>query len=204
MSEPSTGDVLNVVLTEFKALRDEINQRATYCHTLITINIAASGTLAGIVIANPQQVELLLLLPLLNPVLGLLWIDHSYAIRNMGDYINNELKPAVRQVAARDPELLRWETYLDEHERTNKLLRFLPLGAPILAIFGAVPLMALARAYTEVGIDPRGFLWALGCLLTFAFLGLWTGLLVKPYIQGRPARMEQQQIAAAPRAADRA
>ena len=40
-------DQLNVVLTEFKALRDEINQRATYCHTIININVVAIGTIGA-------------------------------------------------------------------------------------------------------------------------------------------------------------
>ena len=47
MADSIVTDVLNVVLTEFRCLRDEINQRATYCHTLISINVLASGTLAG-------------------------------------------------------------------------------------------------------------------------------------------------------------
>lgn len=204
MPDPGPGDVLNVVLTEFKALRDEINQRATYCHTLININVVASATLAGLVLGNPRQIELLLILPVLSPVLGLLWIDHSYAIRNMGDYINTELKPAVARTVPRDPELLRWETYLDEHERKHKTLRFLPLGVPILVVFSAVPAFALVRAYTEIGFDWKaaldalcvfhwegvvrmfgwkGTLWALGFVLTLAFFLLWLVLLLTPYFQ---------------------
>jgi hypothetical protein len=115
--EVTAAEALQVIMNEFEALRDEVNQRATHCRTLIDINVLASGTIRGFVFENPQRVPLLLLIPVLSPVLGLLWLDHSYAIRTMGDYINDELKPAVMMAASVDTELLRWETYVDERER---------------------------------------------------------------------------------------
>jgi hypothetical protein len=176
----NAADVLKVALDEFKALRDEINQRATYCHTLINLNVLATGTLGGFVLSHPKRDELLLLLPVLNPVLGLLWLDHSYAIRNMGNYIDTEIKATVR-AAVDGARVLRWEEYLDEHEQRHKLLRFLPLGVPILVLFTAIPLIALARVRSSVGIGWGGAVWVLGAVLTVSFLLLWLVFMLTPY-----------------------
>ncbi len=189
MAEPAAADVLKVVMDEFKALRDEINQRATYCHTLININIVASTALVGVVLSYPNRVELLLILPILSPILGLLWIDHSYAIRNIGDYINEKLQPAVVDALKGGNDLLRWEGYLDEHERTQKkLLRVLPLGIPILVVFGAVPLLALIQSIRRIEFQVSAVLWVSGLLLTVAFLWLWFRLIFAPYIVPRTGK----------------
>jgi hypothetical protein len=186
MNAASTQDVLRVAMDEFKALRDEINQRATYCHTLININVVGTGTFAGFVLANPGRTSLLLLLPLLNPVLGLLWLDHSFAIRNMGDYINTKLKPVIAEAVGDEPKLLQWESYLDEHERGHKLLRFLPLGVPILVLFTGVPTIALVRVWGTIGVNWKGVVWVLGLALTISFLALWLTLLFQPWARLRP------------------
>jgi hypothetical protein len=170
---------LEVVITEFRCVRDEINQRASYCHTLISINILASGTLAGLAINNQT---LLLLLPILNPTLGLLWLDHSYAIRNMGNYIETEITPAISGIVQSDPKLLQWETYLKEHQSSSvgRLLRWLPLGVPILVMFSVVPLFALVQSFAQIGVDAKGVLWVAGFFLTVAFFALWRILIFAP------------------------
>jgi hypothetical protein len=191
MAQADTGDVLNVVLSEFKALRDEINQRATYCHTLININIVATGTLAGFVLNDPSGIELLLLMPVLSPVLGLLWLDHSNAIRNMGDYIAARVQTTIAETIPGHPDLLGWEAFLDEHEVGHKTLRFLPLGVPILAVFTALPTFALVRSFGELTSVWRWVLWFLGLFLTVSFLGLWIFFLLKPFLRRRgPSRSD--------------
>jgi hypothetical protein len=107
--DAAAGRRLEVLLAEFKALRDEINQRATYCHTIININVIASGTVASFALGGDDRLNLLLILPILGPVLGLLWLDHSWAIRGMGDYIAG-LAVRVNVEAAGDGTLLGWET----------------------------------------------------------------------------------------------
>ncbi len=181
---PSAADVLTVAMAEFKALRDEINQRATYCHTILNINVVATGTVAGLVLGNTSRLDLLLILPILGPVLGLLWLDHSYAIRGMGDYINDRLRPQVCD-AAGDQSLLGWEGYLDDFERRHKLLRFLPLGVPIVVLFAAIPTFALLRVVDVIGVDWRGAIWLVGLLLTVSYLTLLLLLLFAPYLRTR-------------------
>lgn len=176
---------LEVAMAEFKALRDEINQRATYCHTLLNINVVASGTVAGLALNNRDRILLLLILPVLNPVLGLLWLDHSFAIRGMGDYVERSLRPLVNQYAGASGQLLGWEGHLDEHEGDSKVLRFIPLGAPIAVLFAGVPVASLALTLTSLGQIHAWLLWGLGLALTLAFIWMWARLLFKPYASAR-------------------
>src|SRR5690348_16883190 len=115
--EPNKN-VLDVALSEFKALRDEIGSRAGASLTLININAVASGVAGGLVVNNPGRASLLLILPILSPVLGLLWLDHANNIRNIGDYINATLRPQIATAAGAPPgSVLAWEEHVDTYER---------------------------------------------------------------------------------------
>lgn len=180
--------VLDVALAEFKALRDEIGSRATSSHTLININAVASGVAAGLVVNNPGRVELLLVLPILSPVLGLLWLDHAHNIRNIGDYIDTTLRPTIVGVLGEGGErTLAWEQHVDAYER-RALLRFLPLGVPVLVLFAAVPIAALARTGGSLGSGWQWVLWIGGAMLTAGFLVLWARLILQPIVAARRER----------------
>jgi hypothetical protein len=185
VDDPGPSGRLQAALEEFKALRDEINQRATHCHTIININIVASGTVGAFALGDPARVDLLLLIPILSPVLGLLWLDHSFSIRNIGDYIKNNLSGSVNKYAGGEGTLLHWESFLDEHEKGHKLLRFLPLGVPIGLVFAGIPLVALARVVAEIDSGWGWLLWGLGAALTAAFVALWITFLAIPWLGGR-------------------
>lgn len=180
----ATSRLLDVALAEFRALRDEIGARASSSHTLININAVASGVAAGLVVNNPGRVELLLVLPILSPVLGLLWLDHAHNIRNIGDYINETLRPQISAAVGAGEAVLAWEEHVDRYER-RALLRFLPLGVPVLVLFAAVPVVALARTAGHVGSGWQWLLWGGGALLTLSFLVLWSRLILQPILGAR-------------------
>ncbi len=182
---PDNSKLLDVALQEFGALRDEIGSRATFSHTLININAVTSGVVAGLVVNNPGRVELLLLLPILSPVLGLLWLDHAHNIRNMGDYINRTLRPLIVGTLGPGGEAaLAWEEHVDQYER-RALLRFLPLGVPVLVLFAGVPVASLARTVGDLGSGWQWFLWVAGAALTASFLLLWSRLILEPMVSSR-------------------
>jgi hypothetical protein len=173
---------LDVLLAEFKALRDEIGSRATSSHTLMNMNVVASGVLGGLVVNNPGRVELLLLLPILSPILGLLWLDHAHNIRNIGDYIGTTLRPAVNAAAGDTAgSLLGWEDYVDRYEQ-RALLRFLPLGVPVIVLFAGIPLASLIRTTVDLETAWQWATWAVGVLLTASFVLLWLRLLRLPFL----------------------
>jgi hypothetical protein len=175
-------NVLDVAMSEFKALRDEIGSRATSSMTLININVVVSGVVGGLVVNNPGRVELLLLLPIISPVLGLLWLDHAHNIRNIGDYINLTLRPLIaRSIGPGGEDVLAWEEHVDRYER-RAFLRFVPLGVPVLVLFAGVPVASLARTVGSVGSGWQWFLWVVGISLTLCFLTLWLRLVVQPIV----------------------
>jgi hypothetical protein len=174
--------VMDVALSEFKALRDEIGSRATSSHTLININVVVSGVVGGLVVNNPGRIELLLLLPIISPVLGLLWLDHAHNIRNIGDYINFTLRPLIAgSVGPGGEDVLAWEEHVDRYER-RAFLRFVPLGVPVLVLFAGVPLASLARTIGSVSSGWQWLLWVVGVALTLGFLTLWLRLIVQPIL----------------------
>jgi hypothetical protein len=179
----SPSQVRDVAMAEFKALRDEIGSRATSSHTLININAVASGVVAGLVVGNPSRVELLLLLPILSPVLGLLWLDHAHNIRNIGDYINTTLRPLVASTLGPGGEaVLAWEEHVDRYEQ-RAWLRFLPLGVPVIVLFAAVPVASLARTAAHLATPWQWVLWVGGALLTSCFVMLWARLILQPILE---------------------
>ena len=85
-----------------------------------------------------------------GPVLGLLWLDHAHNIRNIGDYINTTLRPLMASIlGVETARVLSWEEHVDLYER-RALLRFVPLGVPVLVLFAAVPIVSLARTVGDV------------------------------------------------------
>jgi hypothetical protein len=172
---------LDVHMAEYKALVDEIGSRASSSHTLININAVASGVVGGLVFDHPNQVELLLLLPILSPVLGLLWLDHAHVIRNIGEYVEDILRPAVNAAAGNSVgSLLAWGDYVGRHER-RPWLRFLPLGVPVIVLFAGIPVASLVRTATELSTAWRWTLWIAGVLLTSCFTALWLRFLRLPF-----------------------
>jgi hypothetical protein len=176
---------LQAVLDEFKALRDEINARSTHCHTIININVVAAGTVSAFALGTPDRLVLLLILPVVGPVLGLLWLDHSYAIRGIGDYLDKQVRPEVNSIVAGNGRILGWESSLDAVEKEHKLLRFLPLGLPISLLFAGIPVLALLRVIEVLTTAWGWALWAIGLVLTMSFLTIWVRFLVMPWVGGR-------------------
>jgi hypothetical protein len=92
-------------LAEYVKLKDEIANRSTLQSAIITINIAAVGTLGGIVLgSHPGSNLVLLLLTPLSTALGLWWLDHAQTINRIGSYIRDDLWPS----------LIEWQLKPDE------------------------------------------------------------------------------------------
>src|SRR5262245_60944942 len=180
MSENNNkGAVLNVVLAEFNALRGEIKDRASAAYTLLNLNITATTAVAGFVLSSKADAILLLILPLLSPALGMLFVDHSYNITNLGSYLNSRLRP-LATAAAGDSRLLGYEEFVDQYEQ-NKLLRFLPLGFPFMLLFAGFPCAALLFSWAELKESWAWALWVAGVLMVICFIALWTAFIIAPY-----------------------
>jgi hypothetical protein len=177
--EQRQTEILTVALAEFSALRDEISNRNNSAFTMINLNITATATVAGFVLSNNADPLILLLLPILSPSLGLLYIDHVINILNIGDYINKEIKPLIAATVNCDG-VLNYETRVDQYE-TNKFMRFLPVGLPLTIMFSAIPLVALIFVRTYLNQYWSWLLWLLGLFMVVSFVLLWLDFLMRPY-----------------------
>jgi hypothetical protein len=175
--------MLNVVLAEFQALRGEIKDRASAAYTILNLNITATAAVAGFVLSDKADPRLLLILPLLSPALGMLFVDHSYNIANLGNYINERLRP-LAIAAAGDSRLLGYEEFVDKYEQ-NKLLRFLPLGFPLMLLFAGFPCAALVFSAMKLEHAWAWALWAAGVLMVITYIALWTVFIIAPYRRQR-------------------
>src|SRR5437588_10652474 len=94
--DPDQKQVVQVALVEFTKMRDEITARSTMQWTIVGLNVTGSGVVAGFALADSSSRMLLLLLPLLSPSLGMLWIDHALNILRIGHYIESVIAPVLR------------------------------------------------------------------------------------------------------------
>jgi len=165
--------VVQVALEEFVKLRDEIAGRSTAQWTVLGLNATVSAATVGFVLANHADRNLLLLLPLLTPALGLLFIDHALNIFQIGTYINDVLKPAIRKEIG-SATLFGYEEWVRRWEHQT-LWRLLSFGIPLVVLFTIVPLAALLSTFpAETTLSPIWFLWLAGVLFTVVEIGFWS------------------------------
>lgn len=145
-----------LVIADFNDRRSEINNRTTFQHVLISLNITAAGALGGFALGDGQpNYSLLLLVPPICSALAMLWANHAYTIRQIGEYIKRSVRPFV---ADEEDDLWRWELehdiFLGEfggasrpHLLTNKYARF---GFPVFLVFIGPPLTALVVTFNHL------------------------------------------------------
>ena len=105
----------------------------------------------------------------------MLYLDHAINFMNIGNYINNKLKPILR--------FMQYEEVVRSYEQ-RRLLRVLPYGLPIFIIFAGVPIGSLTVTFPilqkrqETGM---WMLWSIGLILVLVYLSFWLYFMVLPY-----------------------
>jgi hypothetical protein len=72
-------------------LRQETSQRSSFQQALVALNLTAVGTIVGFVVTSRAPTELLLVIPIVSPTFGLLWLDHHSNIHRIARYVQQEL-----------------------------------------------------------------------------------------------------------------
>src|SRR4051794_13754639 len=99
-SQDSNAVYASVLLAQFNTLRGEITTRSTAQATLLTANITAIGVVGGLVFSDKGTgIDVLLIVPILSPVLGMLWIDHAISIACIGTFLQHTVMPELAKVA---------------------------------------------------------------------------------------------------------
>jgi hypothetical protein len=145
-SEPSREDksvIMSALLAEFNAVRAEIIFRATSQATLMQLNITAAGTVAVFALADEARALTMIIIPILSPILGILWLDHDATIIKLGRFIKSGLKSAYSRVVTgfNFPDNESYVESADALPATQ--LAILNFTIAVFATFGVLPLAAL-------------------------------------------------------------
>ena len=175
--------LVNVALTEFNALRNEIMNRSSSLFTLLNLNITVTATICGFVLSKTADSRLLLILPLLSPALGMLSLDHSFNINNIGNYIKTQIRPVILDnIEYEDLRLLNYESFVARYEQ-NVLLRLLPLGLPLMLLFIAIPLSASLFLTSKLQNTWEKFLLVAGLIMIVSYMVFWIKFMMQPFKQ---------------------
>ena len=176
---PMADQAVTVLLAEFQALRAEIASRSGAQAAMMQLTVTALGALAGLSFTQYGDRRLLLLIPVISTILGLVWLDHAANISNLGDFIRNQLMPALKNAAGM-AELPDYEDVVRSYEKKpGGFLRM--FGLPPFLIFILVPVVAIVIAFDA---KARGWLFwslvALDAVLLSVFATTWAPYLESP------------------------
>lgn len=162
--------LIAVLLAQFNACRAEIQARSATQGTLINLNITAIGIIAGYYFGYHANPIVMLVIPILSPMLGIMWADHAINIRNIGNFIQQRIMPLLSATLKR--ELPDYEISIREFEQ-RMALRLSLLIAPLLLLFAILPAAALILAWVASPVRDLLFylLAGTGAILVLIFGG---------------------------------
>jgi hypothetical protein len=166
---------VSVRLSEYEALRREIEMRATLSSSLVALNLSALGI--GLVAAG-QTIDLYAGLAFLSTILWLFWLDHTEQIWKLATYIATRLRPSLQSVA---PGSLDWEAFLRRLDARRAVRSTNYAAFYITLLFASVPPLLTAvyvvRAFRD-SQDLDGFTF-LRLTAAAAVLAFWVFALVQ-------------------------
>lgn len=168
--------LIAALLAQFNACRAEIQARSATQAAVLNLNITAIGVLGGYYFAYHANPLVLLIIPLLSPMLGIIWADHAINIGNIGRFIQYRLMPLLSTTLKRD--LPDYEVWIRTFEQ-KKGRRLLLLIAPTVLLFAVLPAAALILACV-VAVTRDMLFWGLvgiGGILILIFGGFSVSLL---------------------------
>jgi hypothetical protein len=168
---PVPGAAVDVVLAEFAALRNEIDQLAGAQRKMINLNITAVATIVGLVLAQRADPHLLLALPVVSAAIGLVYQWYVLHAKHIGDYIDAILRPLLVAHTG-DERVLGWE-----HQLRTTVYRRRGSGLAgrlsYLLLFPAVPAVALAATIAYLDTAWHWLAWTGGLALFGTQVTVW-------------------------------
>jgi hypothetical protein len=158
-----------VMLTEYSALRSEVDRRANIQWSVLALQITAAGVIASLAISRPADIALLLVIPLSSYMLGSRYILHDYHLKLVSRYIRDSLSGRLQGNLA-------WEGWkvdqikLDAQRRNWFTVTGWNLIHPTRLAFEGVAWLALLAAAFAAAYAWRGKVPAWGLILGFALL----------------------------------
>jgi hypothetical protein len=149
---PYAGRDLDVELAEFNALRAESVVQQTAQATLVGVGLTALGVVFGLAVKQGGDNHLFLAVPPLAAIISLIHASVTFRIIRIGDYIRDELWPAIQVHVGPVPS---WQAYLvARRQGRNTVVQGLLNDGPGMVLM-AVASVAAVAAVDNVALLPR-------------------------------------------------
>jgi hypothetical protein len=80
-----------IMLTEYTALRTEVDRRATVQWNVLALQLTSTGVIASLALSRASQIALLVVIPLSSYMLGSRYILHDFHLKLISRYIRDSL-----------------------------------------------------------------------------------------------------------------
>jgi MFS family permease len=152
-------------LKQFDVLWAEIARRSNAQQTIIGATVTATGTIAGLVVSNKANPALFVVLAIVSPVFGLLWLDHALNISVIAEFISRNWRPGTPN----------WEAYYRTQKQTKAGRgRYLLFVASMTVLFLVPAIGGLAASFPHLDSHTGRIAgWIAAVLLTSIFGVAW-------------------------------
>lgn len=172
-------------LLEYAKLKDEIVNRSTLQNAIMTVDIAAVGTLGGFIFDRRVTPLLLLLLIPLSTALGLWWLNHAQTIDRIGEYIREHLWPHIVKWPEADDSPKSFEETVPHTSRIERAT----LNVPFAFVFIAPSLISIVAVVNLHAVrNAAWIIWGSDLLIAIFLLANWLIYAIPSLGERKPQR----------------
>jgi hypothetical protein len=169
-------DIIEIHLTEYRALREEQKTRFTMNSTILNVIVlVVDGELAAYVqmIINNKEYyifTILLLSPIITTPLVLMYYDNQFMVYRIGRYFTEELYDCVKSLSIQN--IFGWETF---HQRSSSQLFLVAFGRNIFFVLITLVPLVIFHFFRGEGHLARWqwFVMAIDIIFVMAVLVTW-------------------------------
>jgi hypothetical protein len=155
---------VEIILTEYKSLRDEILKKMDTCWKILTFETGGTSLVLGFVFAQGAY-ELLPLVPFLILVSSFLHLSETSAIINAGNYIRDNIEKNLQPLLGNKNEeykFMWWEKFVKEQADPYKLIHISTACLFMGMFWASIVLSVVLKDKMEILLTPD---WSFNLLL---------------------------------------
>lgn len=174
---------VEIILTEYKSLREEIVKKMDFCWKILTFETGGTSLVLGFVFAE-EAYYLLPLVPFLILVTSFLHLSETSAIINAGNYIRYNIEKNLQKFLGnyREHKPMSWETFVEEKADPYRLVHISTACLFMGMFWASIVLSVLFKDKMEIPLilDGPFNLLLLGYLVAFiVYLYTWVTQIIK-------------------------
>jgi len=169
------SDKLQAIISEYQALREEIQRRSTDQMHCVVASVVSVGALISLIAQNPLKYSpVLIVIPWILAVFGIIWLDYNRSIFLLGQYIRDEIEGKKLPALLESSEIkwIGWQHYISEKREKWKLTSYIVFILPFL--YFIIPSIVCVIAYVILRLYgtitmPKTIEW---CFLSIAIISI--------------------------------